>query len=78
MEVMEVAGSEGVGWGAIGLIRLWKCVEKSKHAPFDVPNLKGMRYATQQPLTVLRRPHRPSKIFLGIQGGGHSPISFQE
>jgi hypothetical protein len=40
MEVMEVAGLEGVGWGVIGLMQLWKCVEKSEHAPFDEPNSK--------------------------------------
>jgi len=24
----EVEGMEGVGWGVMGLLRLWKCVEK--------------------------------------------------
>lgn len=30
MGVAEVARFEGVGRGVIGLIRLWKCVEKSE------------------------------------------------
>ncbi len=42
--VTEVERGEGVGRGLIGLIRLWKCVENSKHAPFDEPNPKGMRH----------------------------------
>jgi hypothetical protein len=25
----EVEGMEGVGWGVMGLLRLWKCVEKT-------------------------------------------------
>jgi hypothetical protein len=33
MRLAEVARFEGVGRGVIGLIRLWKCVEKSEHAP---------------------------------------------
>jgi hypothetical protein len=28
MGLAEVEGFEGVGWGVIGLIWLWKCVEK--------------------------------------------------
>ena len=44
MGVAEVERFEGVGRGVIGLIRLWKCVEKSKNAPFDKPNPKGIRH----------------------------------
>lgn len=44
MEVVEVAGKEGVGGGVNELIRLWKCEENSKHAPFDEANSKGMRH----------------------------------
>jgi hypothetical protein len=28
MRVAEVEEFEGVGWGVMGLLRLWKCVEK--------------------------------------------------
>jgi hypothetical protein len=28
MGVTEVEEFEGVGWGVMGLLRLWKCVEK--------------------------------------------------
>jgi len=30
MGLVEVEGFEGVGRGVIGLVRLWKCVEKCK------------------------------------------------
>jgi hypothetical protein len=30
MEMGQVEGREGVGQGVVHLIRLWKCVEKSK------------------------------------------------
>jgi hypothetical protein len=31
MGVAEVEGFEGVGRGVMDLLRLWKCVEKSRH-----------------------------------------------
>ena len=44
MGLAEVEGFEGVGRGLTDLIRLWKCAEKPKPAPFEKPTSKGMRH----------------------------------
>jgi hypothetical protein len=43
--VVEVERSEGVGWEVIGLIGVWKCVERSLRLNSDcgiVPTREGM------------------------------------
>ena len=49
MGVGEVEGIEGVGRGVMGLLLLWKCVEKSKPHP-DEPTPRGS--GTVYPLCV--------------------------
>jgi hypothetical protein len=49
----EVERFEGVGRGVMGLLRLWKCVEKSK-----VPRLQNQQgWTTQKLLSDLRVNH---------------------
>jgi hypothetical protein len=40
MRLAEVESFEGVGRGVIGLVRLWKCVEKSKTRALEKAVLK--------------------------------------
>jgi hypothetical protein len=42
MRVAEVERFEGVGRGVMGLLRLWKCVEKSED-PLERAKTKGAR-----------------------------------
>jgi hypothetical protein len=51
MGLAEVAGMEGLGRVVMGLTRLWKCVEKSKHHP--VMNQTSKECGTQEPRSAL-------------------------